>query len=258
MPLWTPYVLFAVILGLLAVHLAMPAARAWVWKVLAALGLVLLVSGSYLALKVAPSDREMGDVSRIMYAHLPEVWMALLALSLNFGVSVMFLFRKSLSLDAVAEASAEVGLLMGVVGVSLGSIWGRPTWGVWWDWDPRLTTSAIMLVLYSGYLALRKFVDDPDKRAVWSAVVAIIAFSDLPIVWFSVRWWRSLHQVQSGSGKINPEMWAIVLWNVAAFLALTIVFIYQRYRIAMTTREREVALPSALPPDEGSQSSEVA
>jgi heme exporter protein C len=258
MPLWTPYVFLAVILGLLAVHLGVPSSRGWVWKVLAAVGLLLMVSGSYLGLVVAPADREMGDVSRIMYAHIPEVWMALLALCVNFGASLVFLFRKSLALDAVAEACAEVGLFFGAIGVLLGSIWGRPTWGVWWDWDPRLTTAAIMLVVYAGYLALRKFVDDPEKRATWSAVVGIIAFSDLPILWFSVRWWRSLHQRQSGAGRMDPHIWSILMWNVAAMLALTIVFVWHRYRIAMATRDREVALPSMLPPEPGQQPTEAA
>ncbi len=258
MPTWTSYVLLLAVLGLFGVHLAVPATRAWVWKVLAVLGVGGVVSGSYLALAVAPADHEMGDVYRIMFAHVPEVWMALLALCVNFGASVAFLFRKDLSLDALSEACAEVGLFFGTIGVLLGAIWGRPTWGVWWDWDPRLTTAAIMLVVYSGYLALRKFVDDPEKRATWSAVVGIIAASDLPILWFSVRWWRSLHQRQSGAGKMDPTIWSILMWNTAALMALTIVFAYQRYRIAQATRAREVALPSALPPDSGDVPSEAA
>ena len=258
MPTWSPIVLFAVILGLLGLHLASAAARAWVWKALAALGLLLMASGGYLALVVAPADREMGDVSRIMYAHVPEVWSALVALCVNFAASLAYLFRKSLALDAVAEACAEVGVFFGAVGVLLGSIWGRPTWGVWWDWDPRLTTAAIMLVVYAGYLALRKFVDDPEKRATFSSVLGIIAFADLPILWFSVRWWRSLHQRQSGAGSMDPTIRTVLLWNVAAFLALTIVFIWHRYQIAMAARAREVALPSALPPEPGAQPTEAA
>jgi heme exporter protein C len=246
MPMWTPLALLALTLVLIAVHFASPRARAWVWKVLAAKAVLMLGFGLYLALVWAPPEREMGDVYRIIYMHVPEVWMALLAFSLNFFASMAYLFKKSWVLDSLAEAGAEVGLLFGATGVLLGSIWGRPTWGVWWDWDPRLTTAAIMLVLYTGYLALRKFVDDPDKRATWSAVVGIFAFVDLPIVWFSVRWWRSLHQVQSTPQTVDPSMTMVLRWFATAFLCLLFVFIWHRYQIARRARETEVALPPAL------------
>src|SRR5262249_57934562 len=131
-----------------------------IYYLLIAVAVAMLSTGAWLALAWAPPDREMGDVQRIMYAHVPSVWMALLAVTLNFGCSVVSLFRNSPKADALAEAAAEVGVLFGAVGVTLGSIWGRPTWGVWWTWDPRLTSAAIMLVSYAGYLALRRFVED--------------------------------------------------------------------------------------------------
>jgi heme exporter protein C len=251
MPLWTPLALLVLTLALLVLHLAWAPARTWVWKVLAGLGLAMLASGAWLGLAWAPPEREMGDVYRIIYAHVPQVWMGLLAFTLNFGCSVAYLMKKSWTTDAISEAAAEVGLLFGGVGVLLGAIWGKPTWGVWWDWDPRLTTAAIMLVVYSGYVALRKFVEDPDKRATWSAVVGIIAFVDLPILWYSVQWWRSLHQPQSTPQTVDPAMTMVLRWNAVAFLCLMIVFIWQRYRIAIAHREREVALPAALPEDGG-------
>lgn len=211
------------------------------------LALGMMIVGAWLGLSWAPPDREMGDVQRIMYAHVPSVWMALLALTLNFGCSVAYLLKSSWKPDALGEASAEVGVLFGSVGVLLGAIWGRPTWGVYWTWDPRLTTAAIMLVAYVGYLALRRFVEDPEKRAVWSAVVGIIAFVDIPIVWFSVRWWRSLHQVQSSPKTVDPDMTFVLRWNAFAFLAVLILFLVQRYRLAYRERLAEVALPEALP-----------
>ena len=161
------------------------------------LTLALLVSGAWIGLAWAPPDREMGHVQRIMYMHVPAAWMALLAATMNFGTCVSYLWKASWKKDAFAEATAEVGLLFGTIAILLGSIWGRPTWGVYWAWDPRLTTMAILLVAYAGYLALRRFVDDPDRRAVWSAVVGIIIAVDVPVVYFSVKWWKSLHQVQS-------------------------------------------------------------
>ncbi|MBN1204504.1 MAG: cytochrome c biogenesis protein CcsA [Myxococcaceae bacterium] len=213
------------------------------------IALGLLVTGHYIGLAVAPPDREMGDVQRIMYAHVPAVWIALMALTINFICSVVYLFKPSWKTDSLAEASAEVGLLFGTVGVLLGAIWGRPTWGVYWTWDPRLTTAAILLVSYMGYMALRRFVEDPEKRAVWSAVVGIIAAVDLPIIWYSVKWWRSLHQVQSSPKTVDPEMVLPLRISAFAFLAFMILFILHRYRIALHERQAEVALPDALPTD---------
>lgn len=216
------------------------------WGLLA-LGLGLLAWGWWLGLAWAPPDREMGDVQRIMYVHVPLQWVAMLAMFINFVVAVAYLFKASWKLDSVAEASAEIGLVLGTAGMITGAIWGRPTWGVYWSWDPRLTSEAIMLVTYTGYLVLRRFVEDPEKRATWSAVVAIIGAINLPIVWFSVRWWRSLHQVQSSPKTVDPQM--VLPLRVAAFgmLFLTLYFLLERYRIAMAERRAEVALPEALP-----------
>jgi heme exporter protein C len=213
----------------------------------------MVAAGAWLGLAWAPPDREMGDVQRIMYAHVPAVWMALLAVTLNFGCSLAYLLRNSWKMDWIAEASAEVGVLFGAIGVTLGSIWGRPTWGVWWTWDPRLTTAAIMLVSYAGYLALRRFVEDPERRAIWSAVVAIIAYVDVPIIWFSVKWWSTLHQVQSSRETVDPQMTFVLRWNAFAFLAVLIVFVWSRYRIVRYEREQELALPEAYPSPTGGQ-----
>ncbi len=221
--------------------------RNWLRPALAGVAFAMLGVGAFLGLSWAPPDREMGDVQRIMYAHVPAVWMALLAVTLNFVSSIAYLFKNTWKMDALAEASAEVGVLFGAVGVSLGAIWARPTWGVWWTWDPRLTTAAIMLVSYAGYLALRRFVEDPERRAVWSAVVAIISYVGVPIIWYSVKWWKSLHQVQSSKETVDPQMVFALRWNAFALLGFLIFFIWSRYRIALREREREVALPDVLP-----------
>lgn len=219
----------------------------------AVLGVVLLGVGHYWGLFIAPPEMNMGDVGRILYAHVPLVWVALVALTLNFVASVIYLFKNSWKIDALAESTAEVGLVLGAIGVLLGAIWGKPTWGVWWTWDPRLTTAAIMLVAYAGYLALRKFVEDPERRAVWSAVVGIVAFVDLPILWFSVKWWRSLHQVQSSPETVSSAMQSPLRISAFGMLFLAMAFMWFRYRMALKTREEEVALPSALPPATNSQ-----
>src|SRR5215471_7502232 len=220
--------------------------------------IAMLCVGSWLALSWAPPDREMGDVQRIMYVHVPQLWMALLAMTLNFACSVIYLFRKSWKTDSLAEASAEVGVVFGAVGIALGSIWGRPTWGVWWAWDPRLTTAAILLVAYCGYLALRRFVDDPERRAIWSAVTAIVAYVDVPLIWYSVQWWRSLHQVQSSPRTVDPQMVLVLRWQSFAFLALMIFYVWTRYQIAMASRRRELAMPEELTTPAPMPTSEVA
>jgi heme exporter protein C len=205
----------------------------------------LFISGAWLGLAWAPPDREMGHVQRIMYVHVPLMEMALLAGSINFICCVLYLFKASWKTDALAEATAEVGLVFGGIGMVLGSIWGRPTWGVYWAWDPRLTTMAILLVAYAGYLALRRFVDDPDRRAVWSAVAGIVIAADIPIVYFSVRWWKSLHQIQSSPKTVDKLMVLPLRWNLCAFLGLLIIFLVVRYRIALAARLRETTVPDA-------------
>jgi heme exporter protein C len=226
------------------------AVRAFVTHPLVQRAFVLLaigvfVSGAWVGLTVAPPDREMGDVQRIMYAHVPLVQMALLAATINFICSLLYLLRASWETDALAEASAEVGLVFGALGTTLGAIWGRPTWGVFWAWDPRLTTMAILLVAYAGYLALRRFVDDPERRAVWSSVAGIVIAVDVPIVYFSVKWWKSLHQMQSSPRTVDPQMVQALRWNITAYFLLLIVFLVLRYRIALAARKLETTVPEA-------------
>lgn len=243
------FVLLTAVLPLVILILLVTVGRKFAHVTLPIYALILLGIGHFVGLAVAPPDREMGDVQRIMYAHVPAVWIALLALTTNFVCSVLYLFKPSWKVDSLAEASAEVGLVFGSVGVLLGAIWGRPTWGVYWTWDPRLTTAAILLVAYMGYMALRRFVEDPEKRAVWSSVVGIIAAVDLPIIWFSVKWWRSLHQVQSSPKTVDPAMQLPLRISAYAFLTIALIFIINRYRIALAERNAEVALPEALPTD---------
>lgn len=211
----------------------------------------LLGVGAYLGLVWAPPALMMGDVQRIMYVHVPLLWNAMIALVLNFACSVLYLVKPSWKVDSLAEASAEVGLVMGANGVLLGAIWAKPTWGVWWAWeDPRLISAAVMLLAYAGYLALRRFIEDPERRALWSAVVGILVAVDLPIVWFAVRWWRSIHQLQSSPETVDPVLRLPLRTSAFAVLFLLILFVWQRYRIALAARNDEVALPDALPTEQ--------
>ncbi len=210
------------------------------------IAVVLLACGAYMGLVAAPREAFMGDVYRIMFVHVPTAWAAMLGFLLNFGASLYYLFKSDLRADALAESTAEVGVVFGTLLLVTGSIWGRPTWGVWWTWDPRLTTAAVMWLAYSGYLALRRFVDLPEKRATWSAVVGIIVFVDIPIVWFSVRWWNSLHQVQSSPRALDPSMRKALYFNALAFLVTAVWFIWLRYGLARRRQAEELTAPPAL------------
>lgn len=211
------------------------------------LGLVTVAIGGYLGLVVAPPERDMGDVYRILYVHVPAAWVGLLCVCLNFGACVAYLFKADWGADSFAEATAEVGLCFSTIAIVLGSIWAKPTWGVYWTWDPRLTTYAIMIVSYSAYLVLRGFIDDPERRAVWSSVVGIIAGVDIPIVYFSVNWWNTLHQQQSSPQTVSKPMVLPLDVSGFAFLFVMICFIALRHRIARARRAEEIAPPEALP-----------
>src|SRR5437868_13230343 len=210
---------------------------------LLALGVACLLGGSYLGLFVAPPEHYMGNVQRIMYVHVPTAWNALLAMTVAFACAIFYLFNGGWKWDARLEASIEVGVLLAFLLCCQGAIWAKPTWGVWWDWDPRLTTTAVLLFAFAGILALRRFVDDPVKRAVWSAVATVIAYADVPIVYFSVRWWNSLHQQQSNPGTVSRQFWLPLRANAFGILFLMVAFIMLRARISALRLKTELAPP---------------
>jgi heme exporter protein C len=201
--------------------------------------LAMLVGAQVYAFAVSPPDRDMGHLQKIMYVHVPTAWVGMIAFFLVFVASILYLWRRNLRYDLLAAASAEVGVVMTGLTLALGSIWGRPTWGVWWTWDARLTSTAILFFLYAGYLALRAFTEEPERRARWSAAVGILAFLNVPVVYMSVRWWRTLHQVQSNPSTLDPAyLWSLYL-NTAAFLVLLGYFVHRRYRAAVLEHAAE-------------------
>lgn len=205
------------------------------------LGALLFVGGIYDGLFIAPPDRFMGEVMRIMYVHVPAAWVTMLAFTFTFVAAIGWLWKGRWYWDSLVEASIEVGLVQGVLLIVLGSLWARPTWGVYWTWDPRLTSVAVMILLFAGVQALRAFVDDPRQRATWSAVASIVAFVDIPIVYFSVRWWNSLHQIQSTPQTIDEAMKLPLRICSFAFLFLGTWMLIKRYRIATLRQAKELA-----------------
>ncbi len=207
------------------------------WLTVAALAIT-----AWLALVVSPADVNQKDAVRLLYLHVPTAW---LAMYVSFGVttlaSVLYLWRSTRSRfwDLAAGASAEVGVLFIGLTLAIGSIWGRSTWGVWWTWDARLTSTAVLFVLYLGYLAIRRVPSDPEVRSRRAAIVAIAAFIDVPVVHKSVEWWRTLHQPASLFDErrlFDPQITGtMALTLVVAVVAFTLLYAWlliHRFRIA--------------------------
>ncbi|MFW6078665.1 MAG: cytochrome c biogenesis protein CcsA [Gemmatimonadota bacterium] len=187
----------------------------------------------------SPPERGMGHLQKIMYVHLPVVWMAFLAYFAVFIASGLHLWRGGERSDLFAASAAEVGTVLTGLTLAIGSIWARPTWGIWWTWDPRLTTTAILFLIFVGYLTLRSFVDDAERRGRWSAVVGILGFLNVPVVYMSVRWWRTIHQTQSSPETVDAVFVAALRVNAIAFLFVAGYLVYRRYRTAVVEREAE-------------------
>jgi heme exporter protein C len=204
--------------------------------------LAIVAAAQAFGVLTSPPDRDMGHLQKIMYVHVPAAWNAFLAFVVVLVGSVMYLWKREEKWDLLAASAAEVAAVLTALTIALGSIWGRPTWGVWWTWDPRLTSTAILLVIIVGYLALRSFVDEPERRARWSAVVGIMGALNVPIVYMSVRWWRTLHQPQSSPSTVDPAYaWGLRL-NAIAFLLVMIWLVRTRYRAARLERMSELAV----------------
>ncbi len=208
------------------------------------LALALLAAGTWIGLAVAPAERHMGDVQRIMYVHVPSAWTAMLCFTAAFVFAVASLWSGQARWDDRLVGAVEVGAVFNGLLLVQGSLWGRATWGVWWDWDVRLTTSLVMLLLFAGVLALRHLADEEGRRASWSAVATIVAFVDVPLVYFCVRWWRSLHQVQSSPETVDPAMVLPLRINAVGMLLLAVALASWRARLEARRRSaREVPLP---------------
>jgi heme exporter protein C len=219
--------------------------------------LVTLALTAVMALVVTPADAVQKDAVRLLYLHVPTAWVAMY---LSFGIttlaSVLWLWQRTRSdtWDLLAGASAEIGVVFIGLTLAVGSIWGRTTWGVWWTWDARLTSTAVLFVLYLGYLAVRRVPAAPDVRAKRAAIVGIAAFLDVPIVHYAVTWWRTLHQEATllsprrlGDPEIHGSMaWTLVL-GVLAFTLLYGWLLAHRFRLAaMEARLEDEGLELAI------------
>ena len=198
------------------------------------LALFAVTAGLYLAIFYVPPDLLQGDVQRIMYIHVPTAWVAFLAFFVVFLAGIIYLWKRFPEADRLAYASAEIGVLFTALTLIDGAIWGKPTWGTWWTWDARLTTTAILFIIYVGYLMLRSYIDEPERRARLSALVGIIGFIDVPIIYMSVLWFRTLHQppsIQRGGASMPDAMLFTLLFNFGAYTLVYLFFLVKRVRI---------------------------
>ena len=192
---------------------------------------------------VVPPDAIQGDLQRIMYVHVPSAWLAYLAFAVTLVASIAHLITKDLKWDRRAGSSAEVGVVFTGLALATGMIWGKPVWGVWWTWDARLVLTAAMFFVYLAYLALRRSIDDPAVRGRRSAVFGIVAALQIPLVHFSVLWWRSLHQpptvLRPGEPQIDPPLLFALVMGVVAFTILYVALV--RRRVDLATAEDALA-----------------
>lgn len=197
---------------------------------------LLLAGMQALAISISVADRDMGHLQKIMYVHVPAAWNMMIAYFVVAIASLKYLWKGKENDDLLAASAAEAGALMTGLLLILGMIWAKPTWGIWWTWDARLTSSAVLFFIYVGYLILRAFVDDPDRRAQWSAAVGLLGALNVPIVYMSVRWWRTLHQPQSSPRTLDPNYTLGLRVNAIAVMIILIWFIKHRYDTAKMER----------------------
>ena len=212
-------------------------------QILALLGGVAFAACQWLVFAYAPEEVTLGLAQKIFYIHLPMSWWALVSFFVVFGASVAYLWRRNPAADRLAAAAAEVGVLLGGLALVTGMLWARRSWGVWWTWDPRLTTTLIMWFVYAGYLVLRGLDLPPQRRNTVCAVVGVVACLDVPLVFMSARIWRSIHPAVFGSkgGGLEREMRITVMACVACFGLLWAALVWLRKR-QLDLRDRLDAL----------------
>lgn len=193
--------------------------------------LFLSAVGSYLAIFIAPPDKLQGDAQRIMYIHVPSAWIGLSFIIISAIASVIYITKKRNWADYFAWSFAKVGAVFTFIALATGSIWGRPIWGVWWVWEARLTTTLILFLIYIAYIlsGIEKSTREKTKRL--RATISIIGAANVPLIWFSVKIWRTLHQefsiIRKGGPSISPEMLKVLLFNISViFISAVLLAVY--------------------------------
>ena len=197
---------------------------------------ILMLLNLYLIFMVAPTDAVLGHVQRIFYFHVPIAVVSFLAFFVVFVASIGYLVTPKSKWDSVAHAAAEVGVVFVSLALLTGIVWARPVWGVWWTWEPRLTTTLILWLIYVAYLMLRSYAPTKSQGALYAAGLGIIGFVDVPIVYYSVQWWRSIHPSAvvgplADTGALEPIMQGVLLYSLGVFLLLFLYLVLERMHL---------------------------
>lgn len=206
-----------------------------------ALAIVLTLIGLYMGFFMAPTDHQQGESYRVIFIHVPAAWMSMFIYMVMAAYATMGLVWNIKMSEMMATALAPTGAIFTFLALWTGALWGKPTWGTYWVWDARLTSELILLFLYIGFMALQSAIDDPRRASRASALLAIVGVINLPIIYFSVRWWNTLHQGASVSPEMAPKMASIMLNSmmvmVFAFWMYTIAVVLMRVRAEILERE---------------------
>ncbi|MDI6821297.1 MAG: cytochrome c biogenesis protein [Actinomycetota bacterium] len=210
-------------------------------QILSGVTFIAILLAIYMVFIYAPIERKMGILQKIFYFHVSTAWIPYLAFLVVFLCSIVFLWRRDRRWDTIALCSAEVGLVIDALVLITGPIWAKPAWGVWWTWEPRLTTSLIMWLLYAGYLLLRRSVEEEMRRARFAAVYGIAAFISVPISFMSIRWWRTIHPlvIKPTSIELEPPMITALIVCLVAFTLFYFCLLQERYRLEKIKDEIE-------------------
>ena len=208
-------------------------------RILDILSLILLAVATWMVFFYAPLEAVMGQVQRVFYFHVATGWLGLLAFLLAAAAGVIYLARPAKKWDILAVAAVEIGLVYSFVNIVSGSVWARPAWNTWWTWDPRLVTATIMELVYLAYLMLRQGIEEPERRARYGAIMAILAAVTVPITYYSIRIWRTIHPVVIGSGDPTAEgsfdmtsrMLVTLLFAVLTFTVMGISLLWHSVRL---------------------------
>jgi len=200
---------------------------------------ILLLARDINVIAGLPQEANQGAIFKIIFFHVPMAITAMLCSFVALVGSVLFLITRNFKYDALAVSVTEVGLALLLGNLVTGSIWARVIWGIWWTWDARLTSALVCWLLYAGYLMLRRAIEEPTQRATFAAVFSIFAFIDVPIVIFSIKWWRTQHPqpVFWGGGSIPADWYALAGWNLLAMVLFGVVLTAVRFSQEESQRE---------------------
>jgi len=203
------------------------------------LSLLLLAVASYLTILWAPTEAVMGNVQRVFYFHVSTGWVGMIGFLLAVFSGIMYLAKGDIKWDIIGLAGVEIGLVFSLVNIVTGAIWARPIWNTWWTWDPRLVTATIMELVYIAYIMLRQGIEEPERRARFGAIYAIIGFVSVPLSFLSIRIWRTIHPVVIGSGDPGAEgtfdmtgdMQIAFFFSLFTFTVFAVTLIWHRIRL---------------------------